>query len=401
MHMRTLTTTLMVLALSFGVSSAFSADYSAEVMTLEGTAQVLRSSSPDKSDLKEGDFLQAGDLLEVGPASFVDLAYDKEWKNLTRISENSRIKIVSIFPTGLKMDHGNLFAKLGQLPKGSTFEVRTPTAVAAVRGTEFLVSVDEKGSTEVIGFEGRVEVFNLNGQGNLGDKVELDGAQKTKVVEINQPPSVPEKIDGADLKMVESMSGDVDKSAEEVMAEGREGQVQFIGTVEAMEALADAYHLPDAGDNVPAPEGDKPPLTSEQMAALREQFVEMGGDPAEFEMYKDSFNEMDTGSFDQMHDSFETQMMEPPPPGSTTSGDGTTTAPDGSPTPGTGDGGLPPPPDPTSFGSHNTDNIDQNMNQIQQNVYQTIQNTVNNPPPSPPNYPCTDPANCPPSTTSP
>lgn len=54
--------------------------------------------------------------------------------------------------------------------KGSSFKVVTPTAVAGVRGTEFVVAVDEAGNTSFIGIEGSIETAPILANGQLGEK---------------------------------------------------------------------------------------------------------------------------------------------------------------------------------------------------------------------------------------
>jgi hypothetical protein len=54
--------------------------------------------------------------------------------------------------------------------KGSSFKVVTPTAVAGVRGTEFVVTVDKLGKTSFIGISGSIETAPLLANGRLGKK---------------------------------------------------------------------------------------------------------------------------------------------------------------------------------------------------------------------------------------
>jgi ferric-dicitrate binding protein FerR (iron transport regulator) len=53
-------------------------------------------------------------------------------------------------------------AALVELPAGSTFQIRTPHAIASVRGTVFVVDVEESRSSVFV-IEGRVAVTRPNG----------------------------------------------------------------------------------------------------------------------------------------------------------------------------------------------------------------------------------------------
>ncbi|MBN1180235.1 MAG: FecR domain-containing protein [Anaerolineae bacterium] len=59
----------------------------------------------------------------------------------------------------LEMDEGQIWLDVEGLEPGQTFEVETPGAAAAVRGTRFSVRVDEEGRTVVSTVEGLVDVI--------------------------------------------------------------------------------------------------------------------------------------------------------------------------------------------------------------------------------------------------
>jgi hypothetical protein len=76
---------------------------------------------------------------------------------------------------------------------GATYEVQTPTAVAGVRGTSFLVAYNpDADATEVIGIRGRVEVRSLAER--VGGTVYVT-ARETTTVGRNAAPSPPEIMD--------------------------------------------------------------------------------------------------------------------------------------------------------------------------------------------------------------
>ena len=278
---------------------AMAADYYCEVMTVKGEAFVTQDNSMRKT-LKEGDILKAGDFLEVEKGGQVDLAFDKEWNNITRIWESSQVKIRSIYPTGLMLDRGDIFSKLNKLPKGTTFEIQTPTAVAAVRGTEFLTSVAEQGQTSVVSYEHNVDVFNLDADGNLGNHVVVGETEKTVVPRINEPPVPPVKAPESDMQKVSQFSSEIGEKVKEVLQEGRFAQVQSSGSVEAMMKFAeiskqtegekkenpqpDDNRKPvDGGGPGGPPSGGTSDLNPEQMQQMKDRFVELGGNPQDFD----------------------------------------------------------------------------------------------------------------------
>ena len=107
----------------------------------------ISGSAGDKA-ASQGDELKAGDIIITGKKAVADLVFGTS--GVVRINENSRITISSIADksnnnTEMNMDNGKVFLTLSKL-KGTGFKVKTPTAVASVRGTSFTVLSDKKGA---------------------------------------------------------------------------------------------------------------------------------------------------------------------------------------------------------------------------------------------------------------
>lgn len=94
-----------------------------------------------------------------------------------------------------KLDVGRILVQVMRaLSASSKFEVRTPTATAGVRGTEFSVRVKPNGSTEVLVYEGNVAVesggkslgvgqgqaVSVNGTGSVANTRQLGDADRTE-----------------------------------------------------------------------------------------------------------------------------------------------------------------------------------------------------------------------------
>ena len=129
----------------------FAEDFYCEVMSVEGTVTRTNASEADKP-VAEGDLLAVEDVVTVGASSYADIAYDRDWNNVTRVEENSSVRIKSLYPTEVSLEKGGIFAKLKSLPKDSSFDVSTPTAIASVRGTEYRTTF----------LEGATQVYNVS-----------------------------------------------------------------------------------------------------------------------------------------------------------------------------------------------------------------------------------------------
>ena len=110
-----------------------------------------------------GDKIAQGMTVKTGTKSIAEIHFQG---NFIRINENSSIVIMELTrnmeknkeSTELYVNNGEVFSKISRkLASGEKFLVKTPTAVAGVRGTEFLVNVDGKKST-IKCMEGKVSV---------------------------------------------------------------------------------------------------------------------------------------------------------------------------------------------------------------------------------------------------
>ena len=145
-HQKFVQVVLVGVFLSFAVK-AVAADFACEVMSVKGSVYVTGAQEA-RHEIKQGDLLNQGDKIEVGKDSYVDIAYDKEWNNLSRIKENSLVAIRSVFPTALDMARGDIFSRLKQLPKNSSFEIATPAGrFRMTRGELYAQFADVVGSS--------------------------------------------------------------------------------------------------------------------------------------------------------------------------------------------------------------------------------------------------------------
>jgi myosin heavy subunit len=150
------------------------------------------------------------------------------------------------------MDHGDVFAKLAKLPKNSTFEIETPTAVAAVRGSEFR-TVCENGVTEVFNLHNsEVEVFGKDLEGNMEkESTVLEQNEKTEVKELGEEPAAPEKMSEEEIREQQAESTELSQEVKEVLDEGRLGEIQDLDTVEKEYEVNLEQRLEDIKDENP------------------------------------------------------------------------------------------------------------------------------------------------------
>lgn len=137
----------------------------AEVVALHGNAFLTRA---DKSvhKVEIGDHIQLGDQLDVAPAGTLSVKFADG--TLTTLHESSRVHFnhlsqygdSGMVDTRFRLEKGRVDTRaIPAKGDGSRFEIQTPSAITAVRGTEFrttVVDTDQVSRVEVL--KGKVAV---------------------------------------------------------------------------------------------------------------------------------------------------------------------------------------------------------------------------------------------------
>ncbi len=154
-----------------------------------------------KSDPKLKMILKAGDVVYTGEDSRMDVQLQNF--GLIRINQNSRVDLDKVI-TGvnesieLGLDKGQVLCKVMRLKKNQSFNVNTPTAVAGVRGTTFLVDArEDKKTSEVAVQSGSVEVTDKKDPEN---KVTVNKNETAKVDYKTKAMKLVKGIDAGKLK---------------------------------------------------------------------------------------------------------------------------------------------------------------------------------------------------------
>jgi len=112
-------------------------------------------------DAQIGDLIKENDVITTADNSFCDI---KIGESIIRIKALSNLRISALIKkqnmesTTLGLDMGKMLCKPKKLLKDDSFFVKTPTAVAAVRGTQFAIESDKKLTTRIKVFKGEVKV---------------------------------------------------------------------------------------------------------------------------------------------------------------------------------------------------------------------------------------------------
>ena len=152
---------LMVLAF---LSPAIAEEPLYIVGAAEGQAAVLPEGAENAAPLKKGMPLLRGDRLLTGEGGRVE--FSGKSGTVVRLEENTQVALGTGAgaETRFFVKIGRFLAKFQKAPRGDRYRVKTPVAVASVRGTELALAVDENGATDAGVVEGEVAFERAPGE---------------------------------------------------------------------------------------------------------------------------------------------------------------------------------------------------------------------------------------------
>ena len=180
--------------LSFG--GQLHAKVVAAISNIKGNALVKVAESRKYIPAYKGQMLNNGDWVKTGSGVFLGILF-LDGSNI-KIREETEVKITSYrmtakeLKTKLEIAQGQAYSDIASQGKGE-FKIKTPTAVASVKGTEFDIDYDEdEESTSLIVVSGLVSFAT-----------ELDsilaGAMTSSSAKFNEKPEKPKPVSQNDL----------------------------------------------------------------------------------------------------------------------------------------------------------------------------------------------------------
>jgi hypothetical protein len=149
----------MVAALLVALLSCSGKPQQAFVSFCTGDVRINKAGESPRS-LRAGDPVADGDVIETAGRSYVII---QAGDALIRFESDSRVVLTSIMDITkrqMELQKGKILSRVSRLKKGNEYIVKTPTAVASVRGTEFLTQYSE-GKTSVAVGKGKVSVTSV------------------------------------------------------------------------------------------------------------------------------------------------------------------------------------------------------------------------------------------------
>ena len=155
---------IAVLILFFAFySMIFAADMIiGNITAVEGIVKVKHENSIKKTKVKSGSVILAGDLITTMQGASAKL--DLKDNSLVVLDENSTI--VFHLASNISQNSGKIYYKISSKDAIDALSIKTPFAIIGIKGTEFIISADEKESSVmlregIIGVQSIKEEFSL------------------------------------------------------------------------------------------------------------------------------------------------------------------------------------------------------------------------------------------------
>jgi len=131
----------------------------------ETTGQELELDESFWSNAIDDQPLEKGDIIQTGGKSSCEILFDDG--SVICLEENSQLTIIDPSSSSshrqiqIALKIGRLLADVEKKQVSGDFTVRTPAAVSAVRGTQFIIEVGEDETTSIGLFDGELEVNRI------------------------------------------------------------------------------------------------------------------------------------------------------------------------------------------------------------------------------------------------
>jgi len=152
------------------------------VYDLKGTVSVMKAGRTDWAAAKKGLPVTEGDRIKTGPRAWCEILFKDG--SFIKMEEDSETAADTLRATAEERLFSFSFLKGKALwmaakikSRTASFSVRTPSAVCAVRGTDFSIMVSTSGGTTVGLFDGKVAVSGAAQEKELlaGGEASVDG----------------------------------------------------------------------------------------------------------------------------------------------------------------------------------------------------------------------------------
>jgi hypothetical protein len=166
---------------AFAVFGLISFAAAAQIIRVEGNVQVQSPADEVWKKAENGMEVTIGDSIRTARHSKASIALDADKKNTIELGEKTLVVLNSATADTIdRMDvsRGRVYANLEGIKAGLNFEVNTPSAVAGVRGSSYMVYT-ERDQDEVSAYKDTVFIKTFDANKNESSEIMLPEGFKT------------------------------------------------------------------------------------------------------------------------------------------------------------------------------------------------------------------------------
>ncbi len=258
---------------------SFAAADQAEIISVNGTVEVLLEGADEYAAAQEGMALEAGDTIKTSDGGSAELSFNEANTNVVRLNENTDAEVVLSGDEKLSMTTGEVFASVSELAGGSSFEIRTPTAVSGARGTDWVTKVSGEG-TDVEAIDSIPYVRHFESAGVKSAQMTMIQPGQMTTVKRFQPPMQPRPMAAGRQQKWQDMKQQVRRRAGEAVIKRQErpqfNRKDFIQEMKGKKARPeDGFKPLVSGDRKRAEQADGQQLKQQaREQQLKQQFKE-------------------------------------------------------------------------------------------------------------------------------
>lgn len=167
---RTSLAAFIALAFPLAAQAALPPGAAAEILSLQGAGDQRKPSATDWQPARQAQALASGDFVRTRESARMALVFADETQ--LRLHQNTVLQVKAVAAPGqntttLRLEAGRAWTQTRR-PPGSPLQLETPAATAAIRGTDWDISVEPDGRTLLTVLSGTVEFGNAQGQVSVG-----------------------------------------------------------------------------------------------------------------------------------------------------------------------------------------------------------------------------------------
>jgi len=227
---------ILIVFISFLFTGNILAQEVGKITALQGKVDILKGGKPPAVMAKINEPVYLNDIIRTKTDSRAELTFRDG--TVVKIAPRSRVDISEYFADArsfrvtLNVPRGKAGAsvakesveKIKAFPKANRFEIKTPIAVAGVRGTNYIVAHYPTYSTVTV-LTGRVYCYNLQ----IPERVVEVGAGQATVIREGAPPAPPRRLTQGEIQREQR---DITPGRAEAPREGRPERPLIAGTPE-------------------------------------------------------------------------------------------------------------------------------------------------------------------------